>query len=193
MKLEMNGSEFATFCSQLTNGNAFVRVHELETELSEARADNESIREDRNYYQTRAQRLGNENDDLMARNGEVQRELNAIRAEVVRLQDLLVPNRVERAYSRAFNLYLTGQKIFAIKEVRALLNIGLKEAKDVVEGNFLDANYALMYTLSQIFRDLGKAELGETQRLRLRSVVGDSVQTDDLNLILSGQFPSPAA
>ena len=197
MNLEINGSEFDTFCSQISNGNAFVRVHELETELSESRADNESIREDRNYYRARAQRLGNENDDLLARNGEVQRELSAIRAEVVRLQDLLVPNRVERAFSRTFELFRTGTKIPAIKELRAILNVGLKEAKDCIEGNCTDIRFPELVALSLIFRDIGYSPgsyVIEAQRERLYSVLGQNVQTADMDLILNGTYhTTPAA
>ncbi len=192
MKFDMNGPEFETFCAQLGKAHSLLQVHELETELSERRADIESIREDRNYYQNRVQHLTNENDDLLRVSGEVHRELSALKAEVLRLQDLLTPNRVERAYSRAFNFFLTGKKIYAIKEVRALLNIGLKDAKDVVEGNFLDANYPNLVTLMKIFINLEKDYASETQCGRLATLVGN-LSADQLASILKGTFHNDAA
>ena len=41
-----------------------------------------------------------------------------------------------RKMSTVFSYVASGQKINAIKEVREMLGCGLKEAKDVVEGNF---------------------------------------------------------
>ena len=41
-----------------------------------------------------------------------------------------------RKMSTIFSYMASGQKINAIKEVRELFGCGLKEAKDVVEGNF---------------------------------------------------------
>ena len=41
-----------------------------------------------------------------------------------------------RKLSTVFSYLATGQKINAIKEMRELTGCGLKEAKDVVEGNF---------------------------------------------------------
>jgi hypothetical protein len=192
MKFEMSTTEFAAFCSHLQNG---ARVPLLERDLVDVRVELEDARnsrdvamDDRNNIQRRLDRTNSENDDLLRINGEVQREIRALKAEVVQMQDRLVPNRLERAYSRAFHLQLVGQKIQSIKEVRALLNIGLKEAKDVVEGAFTDTNHPNLVTLAHIYRDLGSSVHVPEQRARLATLLGLNHSYEDLDSILAGTY-----
>jgi chromosome segregation ATPase len=194
MKFEMTTNEFSAFCAHLQQG---ARVPLLEgelatvhSELDDARNSRDVANDDRNYIQRRLDRANAENDELLRTNGEVQRELRTLKAEVLQMQDNLIPNRIERAYSRAFNFQLTGQKIQSIKEVRALLNIGLKEAKDVVESTFHDTNHPNLYTLAHIYRHLGGDPISTEQRVRLTSLLG-VVHTDEiLDSILTGTFGS---
>lgn len=191
MKFDMNSAEFASFCAQLASGSAAVRVHELETELSEAHADNVSIREDRAYYQERCELLGAKNDELLCNNDAVAGELRDLRRLVKDLQDELNPYRKEHALSIAFRHMLDGHKIFAIKEIRSLFNLGLKEAKDVVEGAFPGPNQTELVCLSTIFRHLGDALHLPEQRSRLASLVS-AVPPGALDAILAGKFHQAA-
>jgi ribosomal protein L7/L12 len=128
-----------------------------------------------------------ENAELRQSKNDLTREISQLRAVVKDLQDKLVPFRLERAYSRAFNLLLTGQKIFSIKEVRAMLNIGLREAKDVVEGVFTDTNHPNLIALSNIFKVLGKDNVRDDQHGRLAQLLGN-VSPEDMDSILAGMY-----
>lgn len=193
MKFEMSATEFKAFCAHIQFGARLPMVEaelsQVRCQLEDAHGEQRSLNEDRDYLSRRLERANNENDELLRVQGEVQREIRAMKAEVLTLQDKLYPFRIERSYSRAFNFQLTGQKIFAIKEIRALLNIGLKEAKDVVEGGFNDGNHSNLITLTSIFRNLTDPVAPGLQRDRLRSLVSEKNASDEtLDSILAGKF-----
>ncbi len=192
MKFEMTGSEFSEFCAQLSKGGAeFKRVQELEDQAIELRAELESVREERSYFQDRNERLINENNELTYTQTQVSHEVRSLKSLVKDLQDQLTPNRKERTLSRAFAFYRDGKKIPAIKEVRTALELGLKEAKDIVEGNHPNLTDPALITLARIFacyHDTNVESHVSDQRERLYSVVGNVVTTAEADLILAGKF-----
>lgn len=187
MKFEMTGFEFSEFCAQVSNSHAFPRLQELEKQLLDARTELDDAITERVETWNKYDRVYSENEVLRRTNTEVQLEIRQLKALVLQLQDKLTPNRVESSYSRAFALRLSDQKIQAIKEIRALLNIGLKEAKDVVEGGFTDGKHPNLVTLSQIFVNLEKGVPSETQCGRLSTLVGN-MSAAQLASILEGTF-----
>lgn len=188
MKFEMTGFEFSEFCAQLSKSHAFTRLEELESQLKDARSERDQAWDDKDHWQRRADQFYSENGHLKSTMEAASTEVRSLRHLVEDLRNQLVPNRIERAYSRAFALQLGGQKISAIKEIRALLNIGLKEAKDVVEGGFTDTNHPNLVVLSKIFNDLGKAIPQETQRVRLAPLLSVAFDDTTLDSILAGNF-----
>lgn len=193
MKFEMTGFEFSEFCSQLANSHAFPRLQELEESLKTARIDLDEAIAERVETWNKYDRVYSENEVLRCTNSEVSLEIRQLKALVLQLQDKLMPNRVECSYSRAFALHRGGQKIMAIKEIRALASIGLREAKFVVEGTFMNSeNYPDLANLSEIFRDMMDVETDqEVQRDRMRKLVVASA--DQLDSILKGTFHTETA
>lgn len=189
MKIELNIHEATNLFSQLAQAS---KVAELEAELASLRIDLESAHASRRDAWARNDRLESETYNLRHAADDARREASAIRAEVVKLQDQLVPFRKERGLTNIFHLHTTGQKIHAIKALRELYHpLGLKEAKDCVEGvapkeeNVRSEIHREISELALIFRELGKTPV-DVQCERLLPFV--NVSADKLESILNGTF-----
>lgn len=196
MKFEMTTNEFKSFCAQLAVGEtAAHRVDSLEIELSEIRSERDDAQGDRNYLQRRLDAAQSDNDSLVTAREIVSRELRELKLEVLRLQDQLIPFKKERHLSKIFQAFTTGQKIYAIKELRELYRLGLREAKDIVEGvspkdgTVAPEIYRELSELALIFQEYHTAPT-DVQRERLRPFV--KVETSvEITSILIGNFQLP--
>lgn len=199
MKIVLNTFEATDLFTQLANAS---KVTSLEAELASVRIDLENSDRSRRDAWARNERLESEIYDLRHAADDARREASAIRAEVLKLQDQLVPFRKERALTNVFSMFTTGQKIYAIKALRELYHpLGLREAKDCVEGvapkeeTVRSEIHREISELALIFRDLGKTPVDE-QRERLRPFVfggeddikGDSDSNRRIETILNGTF-----
>lgn len=198
MKIELNTLEATDLFTQLAQVS---KVTELEAELATVRIDLENSDRSRRDVWARNERLESEIYDLRHAADEARREVSALRSEVLKLQDQLIPFRKERALTNVFSLFTTGQKIYAINALRELYGLGLKEAKDIVDGlapnavTMVPHLFREMSELALIFRELGKTPV-DVQRERLRPFVfggeddikGDSDSNRRIESILNGTF-----
>lgn len=190
MKIVLSTHEATNFFSQLANGE---KVTALEAEVASLRISLEHEESSRRSAWARADRLESEAYDLRSAAEAARREVSAIRAEVLKLQDQLVPHRKERALTNVFFLHTTGQKIAAIKALRELYHpLGLREAKDCVEGvapkeeNVRDEIYREISELALIFQEYHTAS-PDVQRERLRPFVTLDASVD-IASVLNGTF-----
>lgn len=193
MKLEMNSAEATALFTGVANTS---RVTELEEQLRVVRSDLESAEVSRTN-------AWNENDKTRGELYELQRntrdEISSLKREVARLLDLLKPYPKERKISLMFAHFRGGQKIQAIKSLREALNLGLKEAKDIVEGDFKDGTHPQLFALSKVFAgiDAGlpidhlRTELvksGMVDELVGKRADDGETLANELNGILYGEF-----
>ena len=190
MKISLSTHEATNLFSQLANAD---KVTALEAELASLRIDLEQAHSSKRDAWARNDRLESEAYDLRSAATQARREVSAIRAEVLKLQDQLVPFRKERALANVFFQFSTGQKIFAIKALRELYHpLGLREAKECVEGvapkeeNVRDEIHREISELALIFREYHTAS-PDVQRERLRPFVKLDASVD-IASVLNGTF-----
>ena len=190
MKIELNTHEATDLFTQLAQVS---KVNELEAELASVRIDLENSDRSRRDAWQRNERLESEIYDLRHAADDARREASAIRAEVVKLQDQLIPFRKERGLTNVFFQFSVGQKIYAIKALRELYHpLGLREAKDCVEGvapkeeNVRDEIHREISELAVIFQEYHTAS-PDVQRERLRPFVKLEASAD-IASVLNGTF-----
>ena len=190
MKIELSTHEATDLFTQLAQAS---KVTELEAELASTRLDLESANESRRDAWKRNDRLEQETYQLRQNNEEVQREISSIRREIALMIEQSKPFFRENGFSRMFGLFRAGQKIPCIKELRALLSLDLKSAKDIVEGLFVDGTRPKLFALSTVFKGivggLGIDSLRE--ELCKTDLSVSDLSVDDLNRVLHGEFHEP--
>ncbi len=197
MKLEMNSAEATALFTGIAQAS---RVTELEEQLRVVRSDLEST-------ETSRQSAWNEHDKARNELYELQRntrdEIASLKREVERLLDLSKPFPKERKLSVMFQHYRSGQTIYAIKALREALSLGLKEAKDIVEGTFTDGTRPQLFSLSNVFKGIRNNGTSDDLRTDLvksgavdelvgkrAGISGGETLTNELNGILHGEFHS---
>lgn len=165
MKFDMNGSEFAQFSASLalaevarvTNVAAErevglqQRIDVLRDERNDAWEQRDQARSDLDDLRSSTRYLRNERDEAERALSLAREEIRKIRSEVAALT-LTLPNRKENGLSVAFELYHSGNKIMAIKQIREIFSLDLRSAKDLVEGNYNDHNHPELVGFSKGFK-----------------------------------------
>jgi hypothetical protein len=198
MKIELNTLEATDLFTQLAQVS---KVNELEAELATLRIDLENAHASRRDAWARNDRLESETYELRQNNENMRREVASIKREIQDMIDRATPNYKERQVSKMFALYRSGQTIYAIKAVRTLLNLGLKEAKEIVEGTFQNGNMLPAFDLCQVFKGIKSGRPIDELRTELvktglvdalvgsaGGLAGGEQLTNDLNRILHGEF-----
>lgn len=199
MKLEMNSAEATVLFTSVANAS---RLTELERLLAEAREERDDARRERRQAWERQDELYRSLEAEKSKSREVQYEISSLKREVLRLIEEAKPHNRERRVSKMFDLYRSGNKVPAIKAVRSLLNLGLKEAKDVVEGAFQNEAYPRETALCNVFKGIttGATPLSDLRTELVKTglvdglvgasggLAGGDELTADLNSILQGAF-----
>lgn len=198
MKFQMSAEEFATFGKTCAAAAIASLTVEHQLKLAELNNELEDMRHERaaSWDQTDSLRS-----DLRAAQRESENknyEMSRLRDQVdilqARIRELesLIPNRKERGLSEMFALHASGQKIQAIKKLRELEGIGLKEAKDAVEGAFSDHKYPRLVAISQVCGAYHTSTIEHLTRL-LKPTVNSDLTEGDLMLIVTGKFHQTTA
>lgn len=192
MKIVLNTYEATNLFSQLANTD---KLAALEAELASVRLDLENADASKRDAWHRNERLESETYELRQTNEDVRREIADLRRQL--------PNYKERRVSKMFALYAGGRGnvIATIKAVRSLLNLGLKEAKDVVEGTFQNGTMPEAFALCTVLKGLKSgAAIGDVRTELVKTGLVDGLVnsaggleggeqlTNDLNRILHGEF-----
>lgn len=198
MKIELNTHEATDLFTQLAQAS---KVTELEAELASVRIDLENADRSRRDAWQRNERLESETYELRRNCENMRSEVASIKREIQDMIDRATPNYKERQVSKMFALYRSGQTIYAIKEVRTLLNLGLKEAKDIVEGVFQNGNMPQAFALCNVIKGIKASHALDDLRTELvktglvdalvgsaGGLNGGEQLTNDLNRILHGEF-----
>jgi hypothetical protein len=185
MKIELNTLEATDLFTALAQAS---KVTDLEAELASARLDLEHSNESCRDAWKRNDRLEQETYALRQNNEEVQREISSIRREIALMIAQSKPFFRENGFSRMFGLFRAGQKIPCIKELRLLMNLDLKSAKDIVEGLFADGTRPELFALNTVFKGIVGGLGIDTMREELCKVLKTDLSVDDLNRVLHGEF-----
>lgn len=188
MKIELNTQEATDLFTAMAQAS---KVTELEAELASTRIDLESTHQSRRDAWIRNERLESETYELRQNNENVRREIATLKREIADMIERQTPNHKERQASKMFGLFRAGQKIPCIKEVRALLSLDLKSAKDIVEGLFVDGTRPEPFALCTVFKGIVGGLGIDSLREELCKVLKTDLSVDDLNRVLHGEFHEP--
>ena len=185
MKIELNTLEATDLFTALAQAN---KVTGLEAELASLRTDLEHTDESRRDAWKRNDRLEQEAYALRQHNEEVQREISSIRRAITLMIEQSKPFFRESGFSRMFGLFRAGQKIPCIKELREIMKLDLKSAKDIVEGLFVDGTRPELFALCTVFKGIVGGLGIDSLREELCKVLKTGLSVDDLNRVLHGEF-----
>lgn len=216
MKFDMSASEFQEFSAALALAEV-ARVSKmfaerevsLQTRLDQVVSERDNAWDERDGARSAlrdanvdVKYLRSDNEDYMRQLRSTRDELNALRAEVAQLR-LLAPNRKENGLSMAFEMFASGPtgKIGAIKQIRELFQLGLKEAKDLVDGVFVNHNYPEQVGISRAFQAYNADDLKPAMEFlqphfdkspaELHAILRGKFHTGDYNL--QGPSSKPVA
>lgn len=191
MKIELSTHEATELLTQLAQAS---KVIELEGEMASLRIDLSSADASRREAWARNDRLEAETCQLRRTNEEVQREVCSLRREISLMLEQAKPFFRERGFSRMFGFFRAGKKIPCIKELREVMKLDLRSAKDIVEGVFVDGTRPKLFALSTVFKGIVGGLGIDTLREELckTDLSIDDLSVDDLNRILHGEFHDEA-
>lgn len=189
MKLDMSAAEFSSLFALFAGAASPEQRRTLEARVQDLRDEQTRLEASNNEAWSEVRKGNQRSYDLERQNSNLTREVETLKARIEQTIEKVRPDAKERQISKMFRVFLDGNKIQAIKAMRELLNLGLREAKLVVEGTPDSGASEAEKTFGSIFKDLGSTNscvVGEQLHALARYL--DKPGGEDLKLVLAGKY-----